>query len=119
MRLEDRGLEGWDGRELRKIKVTFEPGTSTDADDEFLYWFDPETARLESFAYRYRRDQGGLRFRRLGNYRRVGGILYFGQDNLGIEGPGLAVDRVTPESVRTMRHVSTVTLDKIRVEAAE
>ena len=55
--------------------MTFAAGSSTDAEDEYLYWFDPETARLEQFAYSFQGRPGGLRFRRLDNYRRVGGIL--------------------------------------------
>lgn len=118
--LEDLGSEEWDGRALRKVKVTFAAGTSTDADDEFLYWFDPETARLELFAYSYERNDGGVRFRRLTDYRRVGGILFFNQENYGVNGPGLSVDLVTPEYVRdSMRHVSTVELKDIEVAALD
>jgi hypothetical protein len=118
--LEDLGEEGWDGRVLRKVKVTFEPETSTDADDEFLYWFDPETARLEQFVYSYASNGGGIRFRKLTNYRRVGGILFFDQENFGVDGAGLAVDRVTPDYVeRAMRHVSTVELRDVSVVPLE
>ena len=114
--LEDLGREDWDGRALRKVKVTFEAGTSTDAEDEFLYWFDPDTARLEQFAYSYERNDGGLRFRKLINYRRVGGILFFDQKNYGIDGPGLSVDLISPEFFRdSMHHVSTVELKDILV----
>lgn len=116
VRLQDQGLEEWDGRQLRRVKVVFESGTSTDADDEFLYWFDRSTARLEQFAYSYKRTDGGLRFRRLTNYRRVGGILFFDQENFGVEGPGLSVYLVSPAYVQgSMRHVSTVELKDIHV----
>ena len=115
---EDLGIEVWDDRRLRKVKVTFEAGTSTDASDEYLYWFDPDTGRLELFAYSYEVNGGGLRFRRLFNYRRVGGLLFYDQENWGTEGPGLAIDLVTPEYVETrMRHVSTIELRDIEVEA--
>ncbi len=114
VRLEDLGVEAWDGRELRKIKVSFETGSSTDADDEFIYWFDPEPARLELFAYSYEVNEGGLRFRRLGNHRRFGGILFFDQENFGVEGRDLSVDLVSPAYVEeSMRHVSTVELRNI------
>lgn len=119
VRLEDQGTESWDGRELRRIKVTFEPGTSTDAEDEFLYWFDPQTARLELFAYSYTRNDGGLRFRRLKNHRRAGGILFFDQENFGVEGPELAVDVISPTyAEEALRHVSTVELRAIRVDSS-
>lgn len=112
----DLGLESWDGRELHKVKVGFLPGSSTDADDEYLYWFDPESGRLEQFAYSFSGNPGGLRFRRLGNYRRVGGILFSDQENLGVEGEGLTVDQITPAFVRErMRPVSEVTVSEITV----
>jgi hypothetical protein len=115
---EDLGEESWGGRALHKIKVTFEPGSSTSASDEFLYWFDPDTARLELFAYSYDVNGGGLRFRRLFNYRRVGGILFFDQQNWGVEGADLSVDLVTEEFVdASMRRVSTVEVRNIGVEA--
>ena len=114
---EDLGLREWEGRTLRLVKVTFEPGSSTDAQDEFLYWFDPETARLELFAYSYDRNEGGLRFRKLFNYRRVNGLLFADQENWGVEGRGLSVDLVTPEYVRrSMRKVSVVEMKNIEVE---
>jgi hypothetical protein len=120
VRHEDLGYETWEGRELRKVKVTFEAGSSTDDDDEFLHWFDPETARLVLFAYSYERNDGGLRFRRLTSYRRVSGILFFNQENYGVDGPGLSVDLVTPDYFRdSMRHVSTVELRDIQVSTLQ
>jgi len=112
----DQGLEQWGERVLHRVKVTFRAGSSTDAEDEFLYWFDPETARLEQFAYSFQGSPGGLRFRPLLNYRRVGGILFFDQENLGIDADGLSIDLVDPEYVeRSMRPISTVRLEDITV----
>ena len=117
VQLADLGLEGWGDRQLRRVKVTFRSGSSTDAEDEFLYWFDPQTSRLEQFAYSFEGDPGGLRFRRLFNYRRVGGLLFFHQENLGVDADGLDIEQVTPEFVeRRMRSISTVTVDDIQVE---
>jgi hypothetical protein len=113
----DLGLENWEGRLLHKVKVTFSPGSSTDAQDEFIYWFNPESARLEQFAYSFDADPDGIRFRSLFNYRRIGGVLFFDQHNHGAEGDHLSVDQITPEFVETsMRHISTVTLEEVRVE---
>lgn len=113
---EDLGLETWDGRELHKVKVTFEPGSSTDASDQYMYWFDPESGRLEQFAYSFKGRPGGLRFRRPRDYRRVGGLLFFDQQNLGVEGKGLTVDQITPDFVeKKMREVSMVTFKEIEV----
>ena len=113
---QDLGLVDWDGRRLHKVKVTFQAGTSTDASDEYMYWFDPETARLEYLAYSYDNNGGGLRFRRAVKHRRVGGLLFFDQENLGADGPGLSVDAIDAAYVReSMRHVSTVRLESIQV----
>jgi hypothetical protein len=61
-----------------------------------------------------------LRFRRATDHRRVGGILFFDQENLGAEGEGLRVDQIDPAFVaERMRHVSTIRLKNIRVVAAE
>ena len=117
VRQHDLGLETWDGKSLHKVKVTFESGSSTDADDEYLYWLDPDTGRVERFAYSYHTGGGGLRFRRAIDHRRVGGILFFDQENYGAEGAGLSVEDITPGFVEErMRLVSTVRLRNIRVE---
>lgn len=113
---EDQGIEPWDGRPLHRVKVTFAPGSSTEAEDEYLFWFDPESGRLEQFAYSFSGDPGGLRFRRAFDHRRVGGLLFSDQENLGVEGEGLAVDRITPDFVaERMRPISTVVLEGIEV----
>jgi hypothetical protein len=116
---QDLGLETWEGRPLHKVKVTFSPGSSTDAEDEYMYWFDPQSGRVEQFAYSFTGNPGGLRFRRPFNYRRVGGVLFFDQENLGLEATDLSVDDLDPEMVETMREVSTVQLKMIQVRPLE
>ena len=116
---QDLGLEMWEGRPLHKVKVTFSPGSSTDAEDEYMYWFDPQSGRVEQFAYSFTGNPGGLRFRLPFNYRRVGGVLFFDQENLGVEGTDLSVDDLDPEIVETMRQVSTVQLKMIEVRPRE
>ena len=97
---EDQGLELWNGRQLHRVRVTFEPDSSDGADSAYVYWFDPETARLEQFAYDYSKGTG-LRFRILRNYRRIGGLLFYDADNYGLNTPdgGLTVDDITPTYV--------------------
>ena len=117
---EDLGLETWGDETLHKVKVTFEPGISTDASDEYMYWFDPESGQVEQFAYSYQGDPGGLRFRRAGNFRRIGGILFFDQENLGLDAPALRVDMITPEMVESrMGRISTVAFEDIDVTLLE
>jgi len=96
--------------------VTFTPGSSTDADDEYLYWFDPESAQLVQFAYSFKANDGGLRFRRLVDYRRIAGILFADQENYAIDGGGLTVDQITPQFVSdSMRMLSKIELRDIQV----
>lgn len=119
--LKDLGIERWGERNLHKVKVTFAAGSSTDAGDEFLYWFNPETARLEQFAYRFGQGEGrGLRFRRGQNYRTVGGILFFDAENFAIDAPGLEVEQISPSFVaEKMKLLSVVELKNIEVTAAQ
>ena len=112
---EDLGLEAWNGRTLHKIKVTFQPDTSTDADDSYMFWFDPETGRVEQFGYDF---AGGLRFRKATEFTRVGGILFSDQENYAIDGERIPVDVLTPEYVgETMELLSVVKISHISVEA--
>jgi hypothetical protein len=113
---EDLGVERWSGRELHKVKVTFMPGTSTDAEDEFLYWFDPASGRLEQFAYSFVGSPGGLRFRKLHNFRRIGGLLFFDQENWGAAGDELTVELINPDFVADMEKISSVELRNIHVD---
>ena len=122
---EDLGLEEWEGRKLHKVKITFDTGTSTDASDEYLYWFEPDTGHLVQFAYSFGTGgaQGGLRLRKNFNERRVGGILFADSENLGIDGAmggpgGLGVGLITPAYVKSKMHkISTVTLEDIQVQS--
>jgi hypothetical protein len=112
---EDRGLDDpamWGGRRLHRVRVTFEPGTSTNADAAFLYWFDPVTARLEQFAYTYR---GGMRYRRLIDHRRVDGLLLFDQQNYGVDDDGAGIDDLNAERVAKLPYVSTVRLSGVKI----
>ena len=113
---QDLGLEEWNGRPLHKVKVSFTPGSSTHSQDEYMYWFDPESGRLEQFAYSYATSGGGLRFRKTFDHRSVGGVGFFDQENWGVEGPDLSVDLVSEEYVASsMRLVSTIRLGEIQV----
>ena len=113
---EDLGLEEWDGRMLHKVRVTFAPGTSTDAEDQYLYWFDPDTGRMEQLAYSFVVGQGGLRLRKVIEHTRVDGMLFTDQENYAINGQGMSVNQITPEfAAEQMELMSTVKLTDIKV----
>ncbi len=113
---QDQGLEQWGELTYQRVKITFTAGSSSDADDEYVYWLEPETGRVAQLAYSYQGDPGGIRFRRATHHRRVGGILFFDQENFGTEGEGLSVDDITPAYAATLRHISTITLRNIEVQ---
>jgi hypothetical protein len=115
---EDQGIEEWNGRQLQRVRVTFQAGSSDGAGSAYVYWFDPETARLEQFAYDYSAGTG-LRFRTLRNYRRIGGLLFYDADNYGLNTPdgGLTVDDITPAYVEEeLPLVSQIELRDVDVE---
>ncbi len=111
VRKVDKGFETWDGRTLRRVKVVFEAGEG----DEYLFWFDPKSARLEQFAYSFQTGRGGIRFRRASNYRRIGGILFYDAENFGLSGRGLSVDTVSPMRLADMERISMVEVGDIYV----
>ena len=113
---EDLGLDNWEGRELHKIRVTFQEGTSTDADDKYMYWFDPETGEMAMFGYDFHVGDGGLRLRKVIESQRVGGLLFSDQENYAINGQDYSVDQLTPQFVNeNMKLLSTVTISNVEV----
>lgn len=124
VRQRDLGLETWPAREpggepvvLHRVKVTFDPGDSTEPQDEYLFWFDPATGRLEQLAYRF---AGGLRFREAFDFRRVDGVLFSDHRNLGLDwgegGEPLPVDAIDPRFVaERLEPISTIRLEDVEV----
>ena len=111
---DDLGIESWEGRDLHKVRVSFTPGTSNDADDGYMFWFDPETGQMEQFGYDF---DGGLRFRKGTEFERVGGVLFSTQENFAIDGGRVPVDTLSPEYVaENMSLLSTVTISDVTVE---
>lgn len=111
---EDFGLDHWNGRDLQKVKVSFTPDSSNDADDSYMFWFDPDTGRVEQFGYDF---SGGLRYRKAVEFNRVGGILFSNQENYAFDGDRVPVEMLSPEYVEGhMVLLSTVVLSEVSVE---
>lgn len=111
---EDLGADLWNGRFLHRVKVRFNPGTSNDADDNYTFWFDEDTGRVEQYGYDF---DNGLRFRRATAFERVGGVLFSNQDNYAVDGGRVPVDTLTPDYVANhMRLLSHVALEDVTVE---
>ena len=111
---QDLGVENWEGRDLHKIRVSFTPGTSNDADDGYMFWFHPETGQMEQFGYDF---DGGLRFRKGIEFQRVGGVMFSTQENYAINGDRVPVDMLSPDYVaENMSLLSTVVISDVMVE---
>ncbi len=114
IQFDDLGLETWHGRDLHKVRVSFTPGTSNDADDAYIFWFDPDTGQMEQFGYDF---DGGLRLRTATSFERVGGVLFSTQENYAIDGGRVPVNMLSPEYVEeNMELLSTVTVSNMSVE---
>jgi len=65
------------GKEYDVVEVTFSTeGGGEDHDDEFHYWMNKETKIIDYFAYNYRVNDGGVRFRSAYNSRVIDGIVF-------------------------------------------
>ena len=68
------------------IEVTFDiEGGGKDFEDEFYYWINKNTHKMDYLAYRYHTNDGGIRFREAYNRRVVDGITF--QDYINYEAP--------------------------------
>jgi len=79
-----------------KVKVTFdEEGGGEDFEDEFIYWIQTETFKVDYLAYSYEEADGvGFRFREAFNERYVGGLRFVDYNNYKPETEGVAVENL-------------------------
>lgn len=65
------------GKNYHQIEVRFtKENGGEDFEDIFLYWFDTKTFMMDFFAYSYKREGGGVRFREAINRRFVKGVVF-------------------------------------------
>lgn len=80
-----KALEGettLEGNTYDVIKVTFsEEGGGEDFDDEFLYWINKDTNRIDYLAYTYHTDGGGIRLRKAIHTHEVNGLVLLDYEN--------------------------------------
>ncbi len=80
------GTEEIDGKTYYKVRVTFgSDGGGEDHEDIYLFWFDTENYKMDYLAYSFDVNEGGTRFRRAFNPRRLNGFLF--QDYVNYRGP--------------------------------
>lgn len=77
------GTQNIEGKKYHKIKVTFsEDGGGEDFEDEFIYWIDPTSYKVDYLAYSYAEVDGqGFRFREAYNQRMVNGLHFADYNN--------------------------------------
>lgn len=74
------------GKKYDVLKVNFDQeGGGVDHDDNFMYWINQETDRIDYLAYDYKTNKGGVRFRSAYNPRVVAGVLF--QDYVNYKAP--------------------------------
>jgi hypothetical protein len=74
------------GQAYDVIEVTFgQDGGGKDFDDQYYYWINRTTHKMDYFGYNYQVNDGGVRFRAAYNSRVVGGITF--QDYINYEAP--------------------------------
>lgn len=100
------------------LKVTFsrEQG-GEDYEDEFRYWIHAEKFELDYFAYSYKTDGGGIRFREAIDQKRIEGILF--QDYINYKPSSLSVSLDSlPKLFETqqLQKVSEIVNTNIQVE---
>lgn len=103
-------------KEYYTIRVTFsEAGGGDDFEDVYRYWFDTEDYSMDYLAYSFWENEGGSRFRKATNVRRVNGILF--QDYINYTGP-------SPDSLEyisglyregKLEKLSEIKLDRLKV----
>lgn len=117
-----KGETELDGQTYDLIEVTFdEEGGGEDFEDEFLYWFNKESRRLDYLAYSYHTEGGGLRFRKAVNPRNIGGILIQDYENYRPKDPSVSLedleglfraDELELLSEIRLKHVTVEVLDE-------
>lgn len=74
------------GQKYDVLKVTFnQEGGGEDFDDEYHYWINQATKKIDYLAYNYQVNGGGVRFRSAYNVRVVDGITF--QDYINYKAP--------------------------------
>lgn len=107
------------GEPYQVIQVTFDQaGGGEDHEDVFLYWFHSEKYTMDYFAYSYKTDGGGIRFREATNPRRVGGILIQDYINYKPEDESIPVDSLKPMFIEgRLQKLSEIRLENVNVKS--
>lgn len=104
------------GASYHRIKVTFdEEGGGEDHEDEFIYWINKETSKVDYLAYEYHTEGGGMRFREAYNERYVGELRFVDYINYK---PKSAIELTTIDDAYIngqLEELSRIELENIKV----
>lgn len=72
-----KGVIGIKGKDYDILEITFnKEGGGKDYDDEFYYWINSDTKKIDYLAYSYSVNNGGVRFRSAFNTRVIDGVTF-------------------------------------------
>lgn len=111
------GMSKIKDRFYHKVAVGFhENGGGVDFEDEFVYWFEKNTLRMDYVAYNYKVDGGGARFRVAYNQRMIKDIRFADYLNLKPRNGEMAVEKFDSLfDINALDTVSKIELKRIRV----
>ena len=107
------------GRPHFVVAVTFEQeGGGTDYEDEFRYWFDAQTLKMNYLAYSYHTNGGGVRFRVAANPRSYSGLWVQDYENYSPTNMKIPLDSLPRLWKRgALEKVSRIAQEEVRVHA--
>lgn len=107
-----------DGQPYHEVEVTFrQRGGGEDYQDEFRYYFHPETHHLDYLAYAYATNGGGIRFRSRYQPRRVQGIRFQDYVNFKADPATMTLDDL-PDAFNAgkLEELSRIELENVAVQ---
>jgi len=108
-----------EGNEYYEVQVTFgEKGGGTDHEDVYMYWIAKEGFTVDYFAYKFYTDEGGIRFRKAYNPRKISGLRFVDYENYKLE-PWKQVDLKTVDELfeaGKLKLLSDIKTEDITVE---
>ena len=108
------------GNVYDRIRVTFDRiGGGSDYEDVYHYFFDRESGELDYLAYTFLADDGGIRFRKAVNQRRVGGVLTQDYVNYGLDGNDRDIEHAAARyRAGELPELSRIENTSVRIERA-
>lgn len=102
------------GKQYDVIQVTFgQDGGGKDFDDEYHYWINKDTHKIDYLAYNYVVNDGGVRFRSAFNTRVIDGVTF--QDYINYEAPVKTALKDLPKLYEQgkLKEVSQILTEKV------